>query len=151
VTSLQDETAARLAARKEHLMAETRRPAPAWRRFRTAAAAVAVAALAGTAGGLAANADNPAVTRQDNGVVRIEEAKLTYFYDGRSITRDELTRLQAEGKAGFTVSSPEAACKGLMLAFDTSAEADADFAAYADRARTRPAPNPGNAVCIRYR
>lgn len=38
-----------------------------------------------------------------------------------------------------------------MLAFDTSAQSDVDFAAYAARARARTAPSAGSAVCSRHR
>lgn len=101
-------------------------------------------------GGVAATAGDPSVSRQPNGVVRIDNSGLTYVYDGRKISEAAVGALQAEGKAQVTVSSPEAACRGRILVFDTRKEADADFAAYRARVTQQPPPDSTEPVCTRY-
>jgi hypothetical protein len=116
----------RLARRREHLMSETVATAPRRglsRRGKALIGAVLAVSVAG-AGGLAAAA-GPGVFRRDDGMVQVDGQNLTPLYYGQTRTLDQVQDLNKERKAMVSVQNVEAGCHGVVLYFDTQAEADA--------------------------
>jgi hypothetical protein len=125
----------RLAARREHLMSETQHPHRRGLTRRVKALVGGLLAAAVVGGGTVAVAGVPGVTRQDNGVVRIDQNGLDAWHQGRIVTPDQLDALRADGKAGYSAQSVELACHGVVAYFDTPAEEQAYGDGYADRAK----------------
>jgi hypothetical protein len=114
-----------LARRREHLMSETtaqpsRRRLP--RRWKALVGGVLAVSVAG--GGLAA-AGGPGVFRLSDGAVEVDGQHLTPSYYGQAITLDRVRELNKQHKAMASVQNVEAGCHGVVLYFDTQAEADA--------------------------
>ena len=123
--------AATLARRREHLMSETSvRPGRLTRRAKALMGCVLAAAAIG--GGTVAVAGTPGVFRRHDGLVEIDGQHLTPLYYGQTLTVDLVQELNKQGKAMASAQTVEAGCHGVVLYFDTPAEADAygkDFGA----------------------
>jgi hypothetical protein len=122
-----------LASRREHLLSETttqpsNRRLP--RRWRILIGGVVAVSVAG--GGLAA-AGGPGVFRRSDGIVEIDGQHLTPSYYGQAITLDRVQELNKQHKAMVSVQNVEAGCHGVVLYFDTQAEADAYGQNYSTR------------------
>lgn len=149
----------RLARRRDHLMNEisahtttqttprhtdpvTDGPAEgAWWRRRPALIGVgAVIAVGGLGLGASAVAANGfMVTRQPGGMVAIDLDQATGVYQGRVVTLAEVANLNKNGEAMFSIANRELACQGVMLYFDTEAQADDYGRGYAKRETARRA------------
>lgn len=94
--------------------------------------------LAATAlgGGTVVVATVPGVTKQDNGVVRIDQNGLDVWHQGRIVTPDLIDRLSEDGKAGYSAQTVELACHGIVAYFDTAEQEQAYGQGYAARAKT---------------
>lgn len=152
----------RLARRRRHLMTELTttpdarpaaarpRPRPGRRTLVIAGVAVAAAGLAGAAIAITHH-DGPAIWRQADGSVAIDGQALRDVYQGRYVTPDEVTRLQADGKAMAGVVNRELACQGITLLFDTDAEVQAYQDGFTARHGHEPTSLPeGTDPCAAY-
>ncbi|MDQ1724768.1 MAG: hypothetical protein QOG52_1796 [Frankiaceae bacterium] len=92
---------------------------PSWRRSRRVWVAALVAGLVVTAGGVAAEAGSPAVSRNENGVVGIDLSQVRAVYEGHYISYAEVQKLNDSGRAMVSVNNRELACQGISLYFDT--------------------------------
>ncbi len=147
----------RFARRRDHLMNEISAQATtpttthrhdaasvagtSWWRRRPAAigagALIAVGALGLGASAVAANGFM--VTRQPGGMVAIDLGQATGVYQGRVVTLTEVENLNKNGQAMVSIANRELACQGVMLYFDTQAQADDYARGYAQREKTRRA------------
>ncbi|MEW1960799.1 hypothetical protein [Kineococcus sp. NPDC059986] len=116
-------------------------------------AALVTVGLGGLGVGATAMAGGFAVTQQDNGVVMNDLSRVANIYDGRVVSLKEIEQLNDEGKAKFTIASPELTCQGVALYVDTAAEADAYDLGYRERSKARAAagmPSGGAGPCAVY-
>lgn len=126
-TPERDLPAGRSAARREQLMAEITAPGRAARRPRKVGRRGLVGAL--VCGGLLVGAPVAAnelgYFRHSDGTVGVTEDSLDVVYQGQRLSRADIARLQAEGKALVVVSDAESAKSGVAHAFDSESEAAA--------------------------
>ncbi|MDR3068295.1 MAG: hypothetical protein LBU50_02195 [Cellulomonas sp.] len=96
----------------------------------------------------------PPISRQADGVVVINHLLLKNVYKGRYVTDSEIKELQKRGLADVLVPSPEAACQGVMLLFDSEEEADdytSDFwERHGDDVMAPPTPGDTSDPCEPY-
>lgn len=155
----------RLARRRDHLMneisAQTAAQAPSsrhaagsatarsrWRRRPAVIGLGAVIAVGGLGLGTSTVAANGfIVTRAPGGVIAIDLEQATGVYQGRVVTLAEVQNLNTNGQAMFSIANRELACQGVMLYFDTEAQADDYGRGYAQREKARrAATTPTSAV-----
>ena len=89
-------------------------------------ALAAVAVLAVTSpwvGTSAAVASGPAVTRSVDGTPEVDLRLVDNVYRGQAVDLATVERLNADGRATVGVASHEPGCQGVMLWFDTEADA----------------------------
>jgi hypothetical protein len=82
-------------------------------------------AAAAIGGGTVAVAGTPGVFRRPDGLVEVDGQHLTASYYGQAISLDRVQELNKQHKAIVSVQNVEAGCHGVVLYFDTQAEADA--------------------------
>ncbi len=113
---------------------------PWWRRRPAAIGVGAAIAIGGLGLGASAVAANGLmVTRAPNGMVAINLDQATGVYQGRVVTLAEVEGLNKNGKAMFSIANRELACQGVMLYFDTEAQADDYGRGYVQRETERRA------------
>ncbi len=126
--------AAEASRRREHLVTEAAMRAEAARRRRRVwgVSAVATLMLGGVGGGMAI-AQGHGIERGPGGETVIDNDALSPAYQGHKITSEELAQLKSRGLARSAVSNAELACRGVILYFDTDAEADRYISDFAER------------------
>jgi hypothetical protein len=120
------------ARRRKHLMSETTDQRRRLTR-RTKALIGGLLAAAAVGGGTVAVAGTPGVFRRDDGVVEVDGQHLTPLYYGQAIPLYRVQELNKQHKAMVSVQNIEAGCHGVVLYFDTQAEADAYGQDYSTR------------------
>lgn len=148
----------RLASRRDHLMNEiktTQAKATAdagWFQRHRRALGVGISAVAGVGAlGLGAStvaADGFTVSTQSNGVVAIDLDQTVPVYRGRLLSLIAVEELNRDGKAMVSVANRELACQGVMLYFDTGAEADEYGRGYLQREKLRHPAGSSHAVPV---
>ncbi|PPK89818.1 hypothetical protein CLV92_1307 [Kineococcus xinjiangensis] len=112
---------------------------PWWQRKPAVVAAIAALGVSGMGIAATAAAGGFAVSVNENGVVMNDLSRVANVYNGRIVTLGEIQDLNDEGQALYSSASPELTCQGIMLHFDTPAEADEYGHGYTARAKAHAA------------
>ena len=119
----------------------------AWRRHKLVLAVVTAVAVGGIALGASAVAGGPTMGGSGDGDqvgtggrVRINDlSQVSNVHNGHVVTQAEIETLNSQGQAMFSAASPELTCQGIMLYFDTAAQADDYGLGYRQRTQTHAA------------
>ena len=122
----------------------------AWRRHKLVLAVVTAIAVGGVAMGASAVAGGPTVTGSaGNGAgdrvgggdrVRVNDlSQVSNVHNGHVVTQAQIESLNSQGQAMFSAASPELTCQGIMLYFDTAAQADDYGLGYRQRTQAHAA------------
>lgn len=102
-----------------------------WRAGTLAVLGLSVTALLGATSAVVAS--SPAVTRSIDGTPGVDLRKVTGMYQGQVVDLDAVQFLNEDDKAQVSVASHELGCQGVMLYFDTEAQADHYGRGYLER------------------